>query len=98
MSTGSGWQPLSKPSAPAARNIHLTLSPFGRLARTHALAASGDGAIALALAGSIFFNISPSAARTSIALYLVLTIAPLPSSRRCWDRSSIASRAGDGAW
>jgi len=72
----SAWQPLGKPSTPAAPNVHLTLSPFGRLARTHALATAGDGAIALALAGSIFFNVSPSAARTSIALYLLLTIAP----------------------
>ncbi|MGI9603522.1 MAG: hypothetical protein ACR2QE_16675 [Acidimicrobiales bacterium] len=77
MSNGSGWQPLGKPSRPATvDNVHLTLSPFGRLARTHALGAAGDGAIALALAGSIFFNVSPTAARTSIALYLLLTIAP----------------------
>lgn len=76
MKKGSGWQPLGKPSSPAAPNPQLTLSPFGRLARTHALGATGDGAVALALAGSIFFNVSPSAARTSIALYLVLTIAP----------------------
>lgn len=76
MTEGSGWRPLRKPDRPAEHDVHLTLSPFGRLARTHALAAAGDGAIALALAGSIFFNISPTAARTSIALYLVLTIAP----------------------
>ena len=76
MNDGSGWRPLSKPARPADHDVRLTLSPFGRLARTHALVAAGDGAIALALAGSIFFNISPTAARTSIALYLVLTIAP----------------------
>ena len=36
----------------------------------------GDGAIAVALAGSIFFSIDPSEARWRVALYLVLTIAP----------------------
>ncbi len=36
----------------------------------------GDGAIAVALAGSIFFSIDPSDARWRVALYLILTIAP----------------------
>lgn len=36
----------------------------------------GDGAIAVALAGSIFFSVDPSDARWQVALYLVLTIAP----------------------
>ena len=71
-----GWEPLRKQTSAASVNSRLTLSPFGRLARTHAMGAAGDGAVALALAGSIFFSISPSAARTSIALYLLLTIAP----------------------
>ncbi len=54
----------------------LRRSPFGRLARTHAFNGAGDGAIALALAGSIFFSIDPSDARWRVALYLVCTIAP----------------------
>ncbi|MFT7474411.1 MAG: hypothetical protein ACI81L_001336 [Verrucomicrobiales bacterium] len=36
----------------------------------------GDGAIAVALAGSIFFSIDPADARWRVALYLILTIAP----------------------
>ena len=36
----------------------------------------GDGAIAVALAGSIFFSIDPSDARWRVALYLILTITP----------------------
>jgi hypothetical protein len=36
----------------------------------------GDGLVAVALAGSIFFSIDPSDARWRVALYLVLTIAP----------------------
>ncbi|HSH22512.1 MAG TPA: MFS transporter [Acidimicrobiales bacterium] len=51
-------------------------SPFGRLARTHALSTAGDTLVATALAGSLFFSISPDAARTRVVLYLVLTMAP----------------------
>jgi hypothetical protein len=52
------------------------ITPFTRLARTHAAAAAGDTAIALSLAGSLFFDISPQAARGKVALYLLLTMAP----------------------
>ncbi len=66
-----GWRAL-RPPRPAAG---LT-PPFARLARTHALSTAGDALVAIALAGSLFFSISPDAARTQIALYLVLTMAP----------------------
>ena len=51
-------------------------SPFQRLARVHAAATATDAVIAVALAGSIFFSISPDAARDRLALYLALTMAP----------------------
>ena len=51
-------------------------SPFARLARAHALSTAGDTLVATALAGSLFFSISPDAARTRVALYLLLTMAP----------------------
>lgn len=51
-------------------------SPFQRLARVHAAATATDAVIAVALAGSIFFSISPDAARDRLALYLALTVAP----------------------
>lgn len=54
----------------------LTVSSFHRLARVHAVSAATDATIAVALAGSIFFSISPDAARSKVALYLVLTMAP----------------------
>lgn len=50
--------------------------PYARFARTHALLGAGDTLLALALAGSLFFSISPDAAREKVALYLVLTMAP----------------------
>jgi hypothetical protein len=51
-------------------------SPFARLALTHVLAIAGDTLVTMALAGSLFFSISPHAARGRVALYLVLTMAP----------------------
>ena len=52
------------------------MSPFMRLARVHAVGAASDAAIAVTLAGSIFFSISPDDSRGRVALYLVLTMAP----------------------
>jgi len=37
---------------------------------------AGDTLVTMALAGSLFFSISPSAARSRVALYLALTMAP----------------------
>lgn len=52
------------------------VTPFMRLARLHAVSAASDGAIAAALAGSIFFSISPEESRGRVALALLLTMAP----------------------
>ncbi|MCU1462252.1 MAG: Major Facilitator Superfamily transporter [Acidimicrobiales bacterium] len=54
----------------------MASSPFGRLALTHALGVSGDTLVTMALAGSLFFSIDPSQAKTKVALYLALTMAP----------------------
>ena len=70
MATTAGWQPLRVP--PTAK----VPAPFARLARAHALLSAGDTLVALALAGSLFFSITPDAARAKVALYLVLTMAP----------------------
>ena len=69
-SPGEGWRELRRPAAPPPPPT------FARLTRTHALAMAGDTAITLALAGSLFFSISPTAARGRVALSLVLTMAP----------------------
>lgn len=60
-------------AGPVPRKV---VTPFTRLARTHGLSAMCDAMVAVALAGSIFFSIDPSAARWRVALYLLLTIAP----------------------
>lgn len=64
----AGWQPLRRGTG--------IVPPFTRLARAHALSSAGDALVAVGLAGSLFFSISPDAARSRVALYLVLTMAP----------------------
>jgi Major Facilitator Superfamily len=73
---GSGSGGASPPAPPARPRRPPVITPFTRLARTHALMAAGDAVIALALAGSLFFDISPDAARTKVALYLLFTMLP----------------------
>lgn len=69
-SDGPGWRPF-RPGDGGGMAL-----PFARFARTHALLGAGDTLVALALAGSLFFSISPDAARGRVALYLMLTMAP----------------------
>lgn len=47
-----------------------------RMARMHAMGAASDAAVAVTLAGSIFFSISPEDSRTRVVLYLLITMAP----------------------
>src|SRR3954462_13926483 len=80
MEEASGWRPLQAPprrvSPRAALKAVTGDSPFARLSLTHLFAVSGDTLVTMALAGSLFFSISPTAARSRVALYLVLTMAP----------------------
>jgi hypothetical protein len=72
----SGWRPLHRPSQPGQSNPTLAATPFTWLARIQAVSAVGDGLVTAALAGSIFFNISPDAARARVAAALIVTVAP----------------------
>ncbi|MEM7140281.1 MAG: MFS transporter [Actinomycetota bacterium] len=74
--TDSGWRPLRRPQPEKRGAEGFVVTPFVRLARVHALAAASDGAITAALAGSIFFSISPEESRGRVALALLLTMAP----------------------
>ena len=77
--------------------LKAPLDAFGRLAVTHLLMVTGDAFMTVALAGSLFFSISPSAARGKVALYLLLTVAPFavvaPALGPVLDRSRGARRA-----
>lgn len=73
--SSQGWRPLGKPERGDYRASFVT-GPFTRLARAHAVLTAGDTMVAIALAGSLFFDIKPDAARTQVARYLLLTMAP----------------------
>lgn len=49
---------------------------FGRLALVHVIMMAGDTMVTISLAGSLFFSVSPTEAKTKVLAYLVLTIAP----------------------
>jgi hypothetical protein len=74
-----GWRPLTpgrSAGAGAAAAGAFAPSPFSRLAVAHAFSVAGDTLLTIALAGSLFFSISPGAAKGKVALYLALTVAP----------------------
>jgi hypothetical protein len=70
--------------------------PFGRLALVHTVQAAGATCVAVSLAGSLFFSISPSAAEGKVLLYLLITIAPFalvgPALSPLLDRGREARR------
>jgi Major Facilitator Superfamily len=72
-------------------------APFGRLALTQVLMLGGDTLVTISLAGSLFFSISPTEAKSKVLLYLLLTIAPFavvsPLLGPVIDRSRGARRA-----
>ncbi len=49
---------------------------FGRLALVHVIMMAGDTLVTVSLAGSLFFSVTPDAAKGKVLLYLLLTIAP----------------------
>lgn len=71
--------------------------PFGRLALVQVLMLAGETLVAISLAGSLFFSISPDEAKSKVLLYLVLTLAPFavvsPLLGPLIDRSRGARRA-----
>ncbi len=47
------------------------------LSIAHGVAAVGDAFVAISLAGSLFFSVSPDASRQQVLIYLLVTMAPL---------------------
>lgn len=81
----------------AAAVVFDQRSPLGRLAVTHVLMTAGDTLLTVSLAGTLFFSISPEAAKSKVLLYLLLTMAPFavvaPVLGPAIDRSRGARRA-----
>jgi hypothetical protein len=57
-------------------DARLPGSRFGRLGITHAITAAADAAVSLALAGSLFFDLEPGAAKSKVLQYLIISLAP----------------------
>ncbi len=62
--------------AQALADLFDQRKPFGRLALVQVLMLAGDTLVTVSLAGSLFFSISPTEAKSKVFLYLVLTLAP----------------------
>ncbi|GAC1412817.1 MAG: MFS transporter [Actinomycetota bacterium] len=81
---------------------------FARFVGAHVAGVAGDTLIAIALSGTLFFNVRVDQARSKIGLYLLLTMVPFsllspiigpfldkhPGSRRLAVIASTAGRAG----
>jgi hypothetical protein len=59
------------------RNLWMSDDPLDRFGLVHLGSAAGDAMVAVALAGTIFFDVPVGEARAKTALYLALTLAPL---------------------
>lgn len=67
--------PDVRPAQPPRRQP-LPPRPFAPLAFTHIAAAAAEAFLTVSLAGTLFFTVSPDAARPRVALFLLLTMAP----------------------
>jgi len=71
---------------------------FRRLAESHAGSVGADTVVAIALAGTLFFSVPSSDARSKVALYLLITLAPFavigPFLGRVFERFPAAYRGG----
>jgi MFS family permease len=68
-----GFVTLAKAST---QDLFDQKTAFGRLALVHVIMMAGDTLVTVSLAGSLFFSVTPDAAKGKVLLYLLLTIAP----------------------
>ena len=75
---------VTDPAAPSALPrpgtaegaMAFVVSPFARVARTHAASAMADAMVAASLAGSLFFTLPADGARVPVLRYLLITMLP----------------------
>jgi hypothetical protein len=60
----------------ALRDLFDQNTSFGRLAAVHVGMMAGDTLVTVSLAGSLFFSVSPTEAKSKVLAYLMLTFAP----------------------
>ncbi|MHB8294655.1 MAG: MFS transporter [Acidimicrobiales bacterium] len=97
------WTALWRNGSRLGSEMAHPRTTLGRLSRMHALMLAGDTAVTVSLAGTLFFSISPTAARSQILAYLAFTMAPFAivapllgplSDRYASSRSSVALASG----
>ena len=82
-------------AAEALTDLFDQSAPFGRLALTQVLMLGGDTLVTISLAGSLFFSISPTEAKSKVLLYLMLTIAPFAEVSTLGPLSGDSTSHGD---
>ena len=75
VSSTTAPRPGSNPATPDGVRAFI-VTPFHRLARTHAAPAMADAMVAAALADSLFFSLPADSARAPVVRYLVITMLP----------------------
>ncbi len=76
MALGDRVKQLRALAGQALADLFDQRQPFGRLALVQVLMLAGDTLVTISLAGSLFFSLSPNAAKSKVLLYLLLTLAP----------------------
>jgi predicted MFS family arabinose efflux permease len=67
---------MSSSAEPHQEESLFSWSPFARMLLSQAAHAAGDALVAIALAGTLFFSVTPGQARSHVELYLLLTMTP----------------------
>ena len=96
MDSSSRWARLTRLVQSAVHDLFDQSEPFGRLALIHTIFSVGTTLVTISLAGTLFFTITPEAAKGKVVLYLLLTITPFavvaPALSPLLDRGSYARR------
>ena len=96
MDSSARWARFTRLVRNAVHDLFDQSEPFGRLALVHTIFSVGTTMVTISLAGTLFFTISPEAAKGKVVLYLLLTITPFavvaPALSPLLDRGSYARR------
>ncbi len=96
MDRSAHWARFTRILRSAVHDLFDQSEPFGRLALVHTTFSMGSTLVTISLAGTLFFTISPDAAKGKVLLYLLLTITPFavvaPALSPLLDRGSYARR------
>src|SRR5271166_3399746 len=90
------WARITRLLRSAVHDLFDQSEPFGRLALVQSIFSIGTTLVTISLAGTLFFTITPEAAKHRVVLYLLLTITPFvvvaPALSPLLDRGRYARR------